>query len=81
LESLDSHDLNFSNRLVRTRMSGGVAGAQLSAAPYAVQFLQDGNLVFVAGLARLKQGGLCLDGQHEIDDILLLVRRQTHLGL
>jgi hypothetical protein len=45
------------------------------------QFLQDGNLVFVAGLARLKQGGLCLDGQHEIDDILLLVRRQAHLGL
>jgi hypothetical protein len=35
--SLDSHDLNFSNRLVRTRMPGGVAGAQLTAAPYAVQ--------------------------------------------
>ena len=32
---LDSHDLNFSNRLVRTRMPGGVAGARLAAAPYA----------------------------------------------
>ncbi len=31
-----SHDLNFSNRPVRTRMPGGVAGAQpLMAAPYA----------------------------------------------
>ena len=35
---LDSHDLNFSNRLVRTRMPGGVAGAWLTAAPYADQF-------------------------------------------
>ena len=33
---LVSHDLNFSNRPVRTRMPGGVAGAQpLMAAPYA----------------------------------------------
>ena len=32
----DSHDLNFSNRPVRTRMPGGVAGAQSAmAAPYA----------------------------------------------
>ena len=32
----DSHDLNFSNRPVRTRMPGGVAGAQsVMAAPYA----------------------------------------------
>ena len=31
--SYDSHDLNFSNRLVRTRMPCGVAGAQLTAAP------------------------------------------------
>jgi len=37
LECLHSHDLNFSNRLVRTLMPGGVAGAQLTAAPYAVQ--------------------------------------------
>ena len=28
---------NFSNRLVRTRMPGGVAGARLTAAPYADQ--------------------------------------------
>ena len=28
LEYPDSHDLNFSNRPVRTRMPGGVAGAQ-----------------------------------------------------
>ena len=34
---LDSHDLNFSNRLVRTRMPGGVAGARLTAVPYADQ--------------------------------------------
>jgi hypothetical protein len=33
--SRGSHDLNFSNRPVRTRMPGGVAGAQLQAAPYA----------------------------------------------
>jgi hypothetical protein len=33
---LDSHNLNFSNRPVRTRMPGGVAGAQPEmAAPYA----------------------------------------------
>ena len=32
----DSHDLNFSNRPVRTRTPGGVAGAQpVMAAPYA----------------------------------------------
>jgi hypothetical protein len=32
----DSHNLNFSNRPVRTRMPGGVAGAQLTiAASYA----------------------------------------------
>ena len=31
----DSHDLNFSNRPVRTRMPGGVAGAQSMTAPYA----------------------------------------------
>jgi hypothetical protein len=37
LEYPDSHDLNFSNRLVRTRMPGGVAGARLTAAPYADQ--------------------------------------------
>jgi len=30
LEYPDSHDLNSSNRLVRTRMPGGVAGAQLN---------------------------------------------------
>ena len=30
LEYPDSHDLNFSNRLVRTRMPGGVAGARLT---------------------------------------------------
>jgi hypothetical protein len=31
-----SHDLNFSNRPVRTRMPGGVAGAQsIMTAPYA----------------------------------------------
>jgi hypothetical protein len=36
LEYPDSHDLNFSNRQVRTRMPGGVAGAQsVMAAPYA----------------------------------------------
>ena len=36
LARLGSHDLNFSNRPVRTRMPGGVAGAQLIlAAPYA----------------------------------------------
>lgn len=28
LEYPDSHDLNFSNRRVRTRMPGGVAAAQ-----------------------------------------------------
>ena len=33
LEYPDSHDLNFSNRLVRARMPGGVAGARLTAAP------------------------------------------------
>jgi hypothetical protein len=33
---LVSHDLNFSNRPVRTRMPGGVAGAQSGlTAPYA----------------------------------------------
>ena len=37
LEYPDSHDLNFSNRLVRTRMPGGVAGARLTADPYADQ--------------------------------------------
>ena len=37
MEYPDSHDLNFSNRLVRTRMPGGVAGARLTAAPYADQ--------------------------------------------
>ena len=37
LASHDSHDLNFSNRLVRTRMPGGVAGVRLTAAPYADQ--------------------------------------------
>ena len=32
----DSHDLNLSNRTVRTRMPGGVAGAQsIMIAPYA----------------------------------------------
>ena len=32
----DSRDLNFTNRPVRTRMPGGVAGAQsIMAAPYA----------------------------------------------
>jgi len=32
----DSHDLKLSNRPVRTRMPGGVAGAQsIMAAPYA----------------------------------------------
>ena len=36
LEYPDSHDLNFSNRPVRTRMPGGVAGAQsMMTAPYA----------------------------------------------
>ena len=36
LVSRDSHDLNFSNRPVRTRMPGGVAGAQsIMAAPCA----------------------------------------------
>jgi hypothetical protein len=30
-------NLNFSNRPVRTRMPGGVAGEQLTAAPYADQ--------------------------------------------
>ena len=30
-----SPDLNFSNRPVRTRMPGGVAGAQLNGFPYA----------------------------------------------
>jgi hypothetical protein len=30
--------LNFSNRLVRTRMPGGVAGVRLTAAPYADHF-------------------------------------------
>lgn len=33
LEYPDSHDLNFSNRLVRACMPGGVAGARLTAAP------------------------------------------------
>jgi hypothetical protein len=37
LEHPDSHDLNFSNRLVRIRMLGGVAGARLTAALYADQ--------------------------------------------
>ena len=37
LEYPDSHDLNFSNRLVRTRMPGGVAGVRLTAVPYADQ--------------------------------------------
>ena len=31
----DSHDLNFSNRPVRTRMPGGVAGERPKVAPYA----------------------------------------------
>jgi hypothetical protein len=32
----DSHDFNFTNRPVRTRMPGGVAGVQsMMAAPYA----------------------------------------------
>jgi len=36
LEFPDSHDLNFLNRPVRTRMPGGVAGAQsVMAVPYA----------------------------------------------
>ena len=42
---------NFSNRLVRTRMLGGVAGAQpIMAAPYA-------DLVFTIGAA--SAGSLC----------------------
>jgi hypothetical protein len=37
LESPDSHDLNFSNRPLRTRMPGGTVGAQslMVAPPYA----------------------------------------------
>ena len=36
LEYPDSHDLNFSNRPVRTRMPGGVIGARsMMPAPYA----------------------------------------------
>jgi len=35
LEFPDSHDLNFSNRPVRTRMPGGVAGAQPHSCPTA----------------------------------------------
>ena len=39
LEYPDSHDLNFSNRPVRTRMPGGLAGAQsMMTAPYADLF-------------------------------------------
>ncbi|EAB6471600.1 hypothetical protein DTF36_17640 [Salmonella enterica subsp. enterica] len=41
---LDSHDLNFSNRPVRTLMPGGVAGAQLTAAPYADKTLAEKTL-------------------------------------
>jgi hypothetical protein len=37
LASPDSLNLNFSNRLVRTRMPGGVGGAQPRAAPYSNQ--------------------------------------------
>ena len=49
LECPDSHDLNFSNRPVRTRMPGGVAGAQsMMTAPYAddhidFQSIQEGR--------------------------------------
>jgi hypothetical protein len=41
--SPDSHDLNFSNRPVRTRMPGGVAGVQPCAAPYADQCKPNSN--------------------------------------
>lgn len=37
LEYQDSHDLNSSNRLVRTRMPGGVAGARLTPPPMPIK--------------------------------------------
>jgi len=46
LEYPDSHDLNFSNRPVRTRMPGGVAGEQsMMAAPYADQRYDENGLL------------------------------------
>ena len=53
--SRGSHDLNFSNRPVRTRMPGGVAGAQLQAAPYA-DFLSRDPVPFLHPLASLHVG-------------------------
>jgi hypothetical protein len=41
LESPDSHDLNFSNRPLRTRMPGGTVGAQsLMVAPPSMPILR-----------------------------------------
>jgi len=40
LEYEDSHDLNFSNRLVRTGMLIGAAGARLTAAPFSIKRLE-----------------------------------------
>jgi hypothetical protein len=40
LEYKYSHDLNFSNRLVRTGMLIGAAGARLTAAPFSIKRLE-----------------------------------------
>lgn len=42
---LDSHDLNFPNRTVWTRMPGGVSGVQLTDAPYASQIKMQAQII------------------------------------
>ena len=56
----DSHDLNFSNRPVRTRMPGGVAGAQsVMAAPYAdLKWFLNQKITLRPGRAEETRGGL-----------------------
>ncbi|WP_222853165.1 hypothetical protein, partial [Massilia genomosp. 1] len=61
LACLASHNLNYSNRPVRTRMPGGVAGEQLYlAAPYAdfpcrfAQFVTHKQRLLVILLANLQ---------------------------
>jgi len=52
LEYPDFHDLNFSNRPVRTRMPGGVAGAQsMMAARMPIDY---SDWVYASGLAEGK---------------------------
>lgn len=66
---LDSHDLNFSNRLVRTRMPGGVAGARLTAVPYADQKPSHMTRVSPKGTVPV----LCLSEVEVIDESLQIM--------